>query len=84
MIYLLLEIFYLGVAKKRADIAWNLGNKFLNKQIDRCNKEYTTNSRITLRNNEIQNIMKVIKSLENSRILLKETKRKITSQEGGF
>ena len=28
--------------------------------------------------------MKVIKSLENRRILLKETARKITSQEGGF
>ena len=28
--------------------------------------------------------MKVIKSLENRGILLKETTRKITSQEGGF
>ena len=28
--------------------------------------------------------MKVIKSLENRRILLKETNRKITSQKGGF
>ena len=28
--------------------------------------------------------MKVIKSLENSGVLLKETTRKITSQEGGF
>ena len=39
---------------------------------------------ITLTNNEIKNIMKVIKSLENRGILLKETTRKITSQEGGF
>ena len=28
--------------------------------------------------------MKVIKSLENRRILVKESTRKITSQEGGF
>ena len=41
-------------------------------------------SGITLTNNEIKDIMKVIKSLENRRILLKETARKITSQEGGF
>ena len=40
--------------------------------------------RITLKNNEIKDIMKVIKSLENRRILFKGTTRKITSQEGGF
>ena len=39
---------------------------------------------ITLTNNEIKDIMKVIKSLENRRILFKGTTRKITSQEGGF
>ena len=39
---------------------------------------------ITLTNNEIKDIMKVIKSLENRGILLKGTTRKITSQEGGF
>ena len=41
-------------------------------------------SGIALTNNEIKDIMKVIKSLENRRISLKETARKITSQEGGF
>ena len=35
-------------------------------------------------NNEIKDIMKVIKSLENKGILLKGTTTKITSQEGGF
>ena len=35
-------------------------------------------------NNEIKDIMKVIKSLENRAILLRGTTRKITSQEGGF
>ena len=39
---------------------------------------------VTLRNNEIKDIMKVIKSLENRGILLKGTIRKIASQEGGF
>ena len=39
---------------------------------------------ITLTNNEIKDIMKVITSLENRGILLKGTTRKITSQEGGF
>ena len=41
-------------------------------------------SRIILTNNEIKDIMKVIKSLENRGILLKITFRKIISQEGGF
>ena len=43
-------------------------------------------SEITLKNNEIKDVMKVIKFLENRRILLKgklET-RKFTSQEGRF
>ena len=39
---------------------------------------------MTLINNEIKDIMKVIKSLENKGILLKGTATKITSQEGGF
>ena len=34
----------------------------------------------TLTNNEIKDIIKLIKSLENRGILLKETTRKITSQ----
>ena len=43
-----------------------------------------TSSGITLTNNEIKDIMKVIKSLENRGNLLKRAIRKITSQEGGF
>ena len=39
---------------------------------------------MTLTNNEIKDIMKVIKSLENRGTLLKETTIKITSQEGRF
>ena len=39
---------------------------------------------MALTNNEIKDIMKVIKSLENRETLLKETTIKITSQEGRF
>ena len=39
---------------------------------------------ITLNNNGIKDIVKVLKSLENRGILLKGTTRKITSQEGEF
>ena len=41
-------------------------------------------SGLTLTNNEINDIMKVIKSLENRGILWKITATKITSQEVGF
>ena len=40
-------------------------------------------SGLTLTNNEMKDVIKVIRSLEN-RIFLKGTTRKITSQEGGF
>ena len=73
-----------GIAKKGTDITRNLGKKFLDKQIDRFNKEYIAVSGITLTNNEIKDIVKVIKSLENRGILLNGTTRKITSQERGF
>ena len=72
-----------SVAKKGTDTLRNLGKNFLDKQIDSFNKEYITTSGITLTNNEIKD-MKVIKFLENRGILLKETTRKITCQEGGF
>ena len=39
---------------------------------------------ITLTNNEIKDIIKVIKYLENRGVLLKGTTRTFTSQEGGF
>ena len=73
-----------SVAEKGTDIARNLGEKILDKQIDRVNKEYILGSGITLTINEMRDIMKVIKSLENREISLKRTTRKITSQDGGF
>ena len=60
------------------------GKNFLDKQIDRFNKENITGSGITLTYEEVKDIMKVIKSLENGGILLKGATRKVTSQEGRF
>ena len=75
-----------SVAKKGTDIARNFGKDFLDKQIDKFNKEYITGkgSGIPLRNNEIKDIIKVIKSSENRGILLKGTTRKSSSQKGGL
>ena len=39
--------------------------------------------RVTVTNNEIKDVTKVIRSLENRNILLKVTTRKINSQKGG-
>ena len=52
-----------NIAKKGTDIARNLGKYFLDKQIDKFKNIYITGngSEITLINNEIQEIMKVIK-----------------------
>ena len=53
---------------------------YINKGINELNKDLW----ITLTNNKIKDILKVIKSLENREILLKGTTRKITSEKGGF
>ena len=68
------------------DLPRNLGKEFLNQQIDKFNNEYIAGngSGITLTDNEIKDIMKVVKSLENRETSLKGTARKIISQEGGF
>ena len=74
------------IAKKRTGLARDLGKKFLDKQIDKFNKDYITNegcSGLMLTNNETKDIMKVIKSLENQ-VFIKRNYRKITSQEGEF
>ena len=71
---------------KRAPELTKYATKYIvNKELDRLKKDFLTSegSGITLTNNEIKDIMKVIKSLENRGILLKETTRKITNQ-GGF
>ena len=72
------------VAKNGTDLARDLGQMFLDNQIDRLNKEYLTGSGISLKNNEMRDIIKVAKSLENREIFLKGTATKIISQEEGF
>ena len=59
---------------------------YINKGKNELNKTFTSSkdSWITLTNNKIKDILKVIKSLENREILLKGTTRKITSEQGGF
>ena len=47
-------------------------------------KDRLTGSGITLKKVKIKDTVKVISSLENRRLLLKGTTRKITRQEGGF
>ena len=58
----------------------------VNKGLDRLKKYFpiSEGSGITLTNNEIKDIIKLIKSLENRRILLKGTIKKVISQERGF
>ena len=75
-----------NLAKKGTDIARDLREDFLDKQIYKYDKEYITEegSGITLTKNEIKDIVKITKSLEYRRILLEGTTRKISTQEGGF
>ena len=58
----------------------------MHKKIDIFNIKYITgeDSEITLTKNEIKDIMKVIKSLENKGILLKGTTKNVVNQKGGL
>ena len=68
-----------GVKKLDQDIFIEAGLNLIGKMIKKGISSITS-SGITLTNNEIKDIMKVIKSLENRGILFKITARKITSQ----
>ena len=72
--------------KRAPELTKDATRYFVNKGINKLKKDFTLSecSVITLRNNEIKDIMKVIKSLEKRGILLKWTTTKITSQEKGF
>ena len=61
----------------------DLANTFKKMSKDEFKKRFKGLGR-TLRNNDITDIIKVIRSLESRGILLKGTTRKTTSQEGGF
>ena len=65
MAYLVYEIFY-GVLLKEEYICLEIYGKKIDKQIDSFDKEYITGLEITLISNEIKDIIKVIKSLQNS------------------
>ena len=58
-------------AKVASILAGNATEYYINKGINKLNKKFTssTGSRITQTNNEIKDILKVIKSLENRGIL---------------
>ena len=66
-----------GVAKSAGEAT----KYYLNKGINKLNKRFTG---ITLTNYEMKDIIKVVRSLENRGILLKETTKNIATQDGGF
>ena len=69
------------IAKKGTGLARDLGKDFLDKQIDKFNKDYITNescSGIMLTNNGTKDIMKVIKSLENQ-VFIKKKKESFSN-----
>ena len=59
---------------------------FMNKGINELNKKFTASegSGITLAHNELKNIMKVIKSIENREIFFKEATENVINQKGSF
>ena len=79
------------VINKVQDLSTNVSDKRFNKTVTVANifikklpKAELMGSGITLKNNEVKDIAKTIKSLEDRGILLKITTGKITSQEGGL
>ena len=72
------EIILLNVTKNGTNIPRNLRKKILDKEIYRFDKEHLTSRgwRITLANNEIEDIKKEIRSLGNREILLKGATKK--------
>ena len=80
--------------KNGTEVTLNLSSNLIGSSNDETNfphKFLLTNTQVpskysgmTLTDNEIKHIIKMIKSLENRGILLKGITRKITSQEGGF
>ena len=74
--------------KEANNIGFNNKDVFVDAELSLLGKKIKkrilsiTGSGITLTYNEIKDIMKVFKSLENRAILLKGTTRKITGQEG--
>lgn len=74
-IYLILVIFYVDAAKETTDITRNYAKNFVDKKIDMFYKKCITGevSGVTPTNNVIKDVVKAIKFLKNTEILLKET-----------
>ena len=72
------------MAELKPNALLDLGYSLANNKTDLRPPSILRGSGTTLTNNEIKDIMKVARSLENRGILLKGTIRKISSQEGGF
>ena len=77
-------MFVSDAGEEGTDIAGNYAKDFVDKSIDMFNKNDLTGegSAIMLTNNEIKDIILVIRYLENTGILLKEATENITTQEG--
>ena len=72
-----------GIVKSAPLIAKSVALYYAIKKLNEFNKKFTASEGlgITLANNEIKDIIKFIRYLENREILLKRTARKINSQE---
>ena len=77
------ELTNTGTKKLNNDILEDAGRNIIGKKIKKGISSIER-SGITLTNNELKDIIKVIKSLEKRGTLLKGTSRKFSSQEGGF
>ena len=73
-----------SLARKVPDVKINLAANVFKKIKKALLNKISEGSRINLMNNEVKGIIKVVRSLENRRILLKGATRKIASKEGGF
>ena len=74
----------LRVVSKAVNKSDDLSNKLSLNDVKNNRYFKLFGTRITLTSNKIKDIMKAVKSFENSVVLLKATTRKIISQEGGF
>ena len=83
--YTALKVETQELIKRAPELTKDATRYFVNKEINRLKKDFTSSegSRITLTNNKVKNIIKVIKSLENKGVLLRGNTRKITGHKGG-
>ena len=77
----LTKYFFCGLTDSKGSVV-DAGRKLFGKKKNR--KELSLGSEITLTKNQIKDIIKVIRSLENGGSFLKETTNKINCQKGGF